>query len=121
VGWYLNGTGSRRPLIERWNGLAWKVVPIPGVGTGDNFLWSVNAASGANAWTVGWSQSGTGNQTILEHWDGTAWKRVASPDPGGSSGDNNTLWGVAGKDCASAWAVGYYSDAAGTHALALHC
>jgi hypothetical protein len=122
VGWYLNGTGSRRTLAEHWNGKAWKVVPSPSAGTGDNFLYSVDVTSAVNAWAVGNIQPGTGAQrTLLERWNGTAWKGVASPNPGGGVNSGNILSGVAGTDCGNTWAVGDYSDATGTHALALHC
>jgi hypothetical protein len=122
VGWYLNGTGSRRTLAEHWNGKAWKAVPSPSGGAGDNFLYSVDVTSAVNAWTVGNYQTATGAQrTLLERWNGTAWKGVASPSPGGSVGNINILSGVAGTDCGDTWAVGDYSDATGTHALALHC
>jgi len=122
VGWYINGTGSRRTLAEHWNGRAWKVAPSPNGGTGDNFVYSVDVTSPVNAWMVGSIQSGTGPQrTLLEHWNGTAWKGVASPNPGGNVNSINILWGVAGTDCGDTWAVGDYSDATGTHALAVHC
>ena len=120
VGWYLNGTGSRRTLAEHWNGRSWKVVPSPSAGTGDNFLWSVDATSATNAWMVGNLAAGTGFQTLLEHWNGSTWRRVATPSPGGA-GANNILSGVAGTDCGNAWAVGDYSNGTGNSALAVHC
>jgi len=43
----------RPSLIERWNGSAWRVVPVPRAGASDSDLWGVTALSASNAWAVG--------------------------------------------------------------------
>jgi hypothetical protein len=100
------GTGvpsTNRPLIMRWNGVAWKRVPshlAPGLGN----LRGVAATSAGNAWAVGCtgcSAEGAGDP-LIERWDGTAWKHV----PGPSSDDLDGLWGVAATAPTNAWAVG---------------
>jgi hypothetical protein len=61
-------------------------------------------------------------QTLVEHWNGSAWKAQPSPNPGGSS-NNNDLSGVAATSSTNAWAVGTYypGTGVGVKTLALHC
>ena len=70
-------------------------------------LYGVTALSSSNAWAVGFSFNGTAGQTMIEHWNGSSWRLVASPNPAGSSHDNN-LYGVAATSSTNAWAVGGY-------------
>jgi erythromycin esterase-like protein len=109
VGYFYNGTADQT-LIEHWNGTAWKQVtsPNPGGSSHNNFLEAVAATSSTNAWAVGYFYNGAADQTLIEHWNGTAWKQVTSPNPGGSSDNNNVLDAVAATSSTNAWAVGDY-------------
>jgi hypothetical protein len=90
--WAVGHTGGtpgipNRPMIEHWDGTAWKVVTFPDatyVG-----LNGVAAVSARSAWAVGLvsQQNGSDCQCrgIIEHWDGTAWKRVPSHALAGSN------------------------------------
>jgi hypothetical protein len=82
-------------------------------------LRSVAVASSSEAWAVGDSSSTGWSQTLIEHWKGNAWKIVASPDPAGSSA-NNQLDSVAVVSRSNAWAVGDYSRGSTQLALILH-
>src|SRR5207253_2607014 len=44
------GPASRMTLALHWNGKTWKVVPVPGVGLGDNELRSLAAISASDVW-----------------------------------------------------------------------
>ena len=75
VGTYTNQTGGY-PLIEHWNGSAWKVVPGADViraGNYDTAFDDVEVVSPGDVWAVG----NTGGKAITEHWDGASWSAVA--------------------------------------------
>jgi hypothetical protein len=89
-------------LTVRWDGRAWKRVPIPG---GDHltspqggYLNGAAAVSADDAWAVG---AGMFDRALIERWDGAAWTRVPSPDPGGGT----VLNGVAARPAGSSSAV----------------
>jgi hypothetical protein len=124
VGWHgRRQFKSERPLIEHWNGSAWKIVPHPSPGW-NSFLNGVAAVSPRNVWAVGAYSAAPyryNDRTLVLHWNGTTWKRIPSPHPGvrpvGSS-----LSGVAVVSAKNIWAVGSYSPRApssGHHTLTL--
>jgi hypothetical protein len=93
---------TRKTLIIRWNGTAWRRVPSP-PSAGSRFLIGVAAASARSAWAVGFTGSVTSPQdSLIERWDGTAWRQVPSPAPA-----STVLSDVAVISERSAWAVGY--------------
>ena len=74
--------GRGDPLIERWTGTAWQIVPSPAVPAGAlGGGWSgVVALSTTNAWAVG-SYAATHPQDshpMIAHWDGTSWQNVVT-------------------------------------------
>jgi len=79
---------------------------VPRAVTND-MLSSVAVVSSSDAWAVGDSSSTGWSHTLIERWNGKAWKVVASPDPAGSSA-NNQLDGVAVTSPSNAWAVGQF-------------
>jgi hypothetical protein len=88
------------PLIERWDGVRWRVVASPNLPypisadiAGIN-LFGVAAVSARDVWAVG---SG------IEHWNGTAWRIIPSPGPVG--GDYGPV-SVAALSTRDVWAVG---------------
>ena len=93
--------GAGDPLIERWNGTAWKQVPAPSPVSLAG-LYGVAATSPAKAWAVGTPSGGPGHTTGIVRWNGTAWKPVPSPNPGGQV----HVMGVAATSARNAWAVG---------------
>jgi hypothetical protein len=76
------------PLIEHWDGSAWKVVPSPYQGLGE--LTAITAISPTDIWAVGlrWTNP---EGTLILHWDGTKWSTLSD----GHSVDSSTLRGVA--------------------------
>lgn len=104
--------GTERPLIEHWNGSAWKIVPHPSPGR-NALLNGVADVSPRNVWAVGTYATPYKNsdRTLVLHWNGTTWKRIPSPHPGFWKWGSQ-LSGVAVVSAKSLWAVGVYYDRA---------
>jgi hypothetical protein len=115
---YFNGLGfSPQPLIERWDGSAWRVVstPMPGGATAAIFD-ALSAVPGSNQlWAVGSVRSGAPPdrgrgyfQPLIERWDGSAWSVVSSPalPAGALAGEVKSVVALSTTD---AWAVGEYT------------
>jgi hypothetical protein len=98
----VNPLGSFHPLIEHWNGKAWKVQSSLQPGSITNQLNAVAAISSTNAWAVGSYQNDVSllapHQTLIEHWNGKTWKVQRSP--------GLARYGVAATSARNAWAVG---------------
>jgi hypothetical protein len=88
----------------------WQQVPSPSIGSNDNNLASVSAASPTDAWAVGDFIGGTSGvlANMAEHWDGSTWSEFPLPNLGINQ---NTLFGVSELPSGSTWAVGFYLDA----------
>jgi hypothetical protein len=99
-------SGFNQPLIEAWNGTAWRRAASSALGAPGGILSGVAATSARSAWAVGGTENGTGAseriRTLIARWNGTAWRRVPSPSPGTGA----ALFGVAVVSARSAWAVG---------------
>ena len=98
---------------------AWKVVPSPNVGTGDNHLQGVTAITASDAWAVGYSTADNVSlaQVLIEHWDGTLWSVISAPLPSGSSSDLASVTAISTSDV---WAVGSYLSSGTTFTLIEH-
>ncbi len=100
-----NAPLSIRPLIEHWDGTAWRVVstpvpPRPGTFAADSdTLNAVTALSATNIWAVGSESDGA----LTEHWDGHAWSIVPNPN-------SNALTGISAVSANDIWAVGMGTD-----------
>ncbi len=107
--WAVGSAATGKPLIERWNGMAWKQVPSASPRDAkESLLNSVAATGSSSAWAVGYYNNGSAIKTLIERWNGRAWTQVTSPSPGGVHG--SFLAGVAATGPSSAWAVGYYNN-----------
>jgi hypothetical protein len=86
VGKHETSERNYQPLIERWDGAAWSLVPSPTI-PGSAVLKDVVTAPDGTMWAVGWIV-GHGGVTVplVERWNGTAWARVAAPGHGQLSG-----------------------------------
>lgn len=114
-----NGSNSVSPMGSPVHGTkvtlncasGWQLVPSPSIGSLDNNLTSVSAASASDAWAVG-DYYTTRDPNVLvdmaEHWNGTSWSEYPLPNVGINP---NTLLGVSELPSGSAWAVGYYLNA----------
>jgi erythromycin esterase-like protein len=111
--YFYYGRGGRlitRPLIEHWNGTAWKRQPSPSPTGSYNVLFGAAATSASDAWAVG---GGSTSQGLIERWNGTTWTQVPSPSPAGATGGTD-LQSVAATSASDAWVVGSYNTGTNT-------
>jgi len=105
-------TSPTAPLIERWDGAKWSVVPgaIPRGSTG-TYLAAVSCAGATACVAVGnYTSSSTSGSALVERWNGHKWSTMNAPDA--ASAATTTLQGVSCTGPASAstcWAVGSYA------------
>ena len=109
--------GADQTLIEHWDGAAWKVVPSPDPGSGNNFLTSIRAVSAANIWAVGGFSDGAASEAMILHWDGHSWAQFENPNPGRTNNDLDDVRAVSASDV---WAVGSFSSGTANRTLILH-
>ena len=107
VGYYsINGRTS--PLVERWSGTTWSIVPSPNpeIGEGGWFA-SVACTAATNCVAAGaYSEGGAGRPaSLIEQWNGKTWSIVNNPNPVRSY---NELNGVACFGTSSCMTVGEY-------------
>ena len=78
------------------------------MGTSDNLLYGVAAASASDVWAVGnyYDPNFAVRQTLTEHWNGSAWSVVSSPNAGPN---DNVLYAVGAASSSDVWAVGFQS------------
>jgi hypothetical protein len=69
VGEYGEGQEDSRPLIERWNGRRWTLVPVPPALDGGTNV--IAGKSPTDIWIAG--------SNVIAHWDGTAWTASTAP------------------------------------------
>ena len=81
VGHYVNASGVKATLVERWNGTAWSIQPSPDP-TGGGVLSSIWCRASPCA-AVG---AGGQNAPLAERWNGTMWviQPTATPTGGGA-------------------------------------
>ena len=123
--WAVGRYNSSQPLIMRFDGGRWSMVPSPKL-AGQGQLLDVFARSASDAWAVGYSvdeQDQTG-RALAMHWDGNTWSIVPTPNlPFMAGQDRAMLWDVHAVGPDDVWAVGsvFVEDAApSTRALAMH-
>ncbi len=90
------------------NGITnWTQVPSVSLGSQDNILAGVSAASASDAWAVGAFVPTAGSvlNTLAEHFDGTRWTAFPLPNVGVQE---NTLMAVSMPTTGKAWAAGYF-------------
>jgi hypothetical protein len=76
VGWSdLGQPAMEVPMIEHWNGVRWRIVPCPRVGSYSS-LSGVAVVTPKNVWAVGSFEE---TYPIAEHWNGSRWKLVRVP------------------------------------------
>jgi hypothetical protein len=102
VGWAIDASGVDRPLILRWDGARWSIVPAPEV-DGATQLISVSAPEPGSVWIAGRAKDETQTFTsFVLRRAGDAWSRVPTPDGGQ---EDDTLAGIAVVD-GFPWTVG---------------
>jgi hypothetical protein len=113
VGTYVDANSSinRRKLILQRTGGSWHVSAAPTVATYESLV-AVDATGPADAWAVGSATSDLQSAPpapLVLHWNGAGWVSMTLPAPTGTA-----LTGVDARTAGDAWAVGSFSDAAGT-------
>jgi hypothetical protein len=69
AGYYVNGPGLSRTLIEQWDGNLWTIVSSPNPsGAQDSELYGVTCASAAQCLAAGYYFSNGPPQTLVETW-----------------------------------------------------
>lgn len=114
VGSFSGSDDIERPLIERWDGSAWRVVASPAPpGPGRSVLSAITRIPGTNQlWALGTSSMSrdpnvTEDRVLVERWDGAAWHLVLGLAlPQGTQGC--MVQGVVALSPTDAWAVGSY-------------
>jgi hypothetical protein len=101
------GYAKQGAVVNLSSATGWTVEPSVTLGSQDNVLASVSAASATDVWAVGtyYPTSTSPLQTLGVHFDGTRWTAYPLPDVGT---EENTLMGVSMPSVGHAWAVGYY-------------
>ncbi len=98
------------PIIERWDGTSWTIVPAPAISEPNPTLASVACPSATACWAVGAYESGFEEvQTLILRWNGTSWNVESSPVFGSSS----WLASVACPSPYECWGVGQALDTTG--------
>jgi hypothetical protein len=101
VGWYtLNDCVTFRPLILRWNGTQWNVVPSPILDYDNYALYGVKAFAADDVWAVGEANGAP----LAMHWDGSNWSLVTAEKPPAANKD--FFWAIDGVSSNAMWAVG---------------
>ena len=100
VGEYVS-KGQTIPLIERWNGRAWKIQPSPDPTPQGAELAGVTALSANSAWASGAVLTGSPSQpqSLIEYWNGQSWQIQPSVNPG----TQDLLEGVTALTGTQAW------------------
>ncbi|MGN6169419.1 MAG: hypothetical protein ACTHQQ_14800, partial [Solirubrobacteraceae bacterium] len=88
VGFLNNRFGNAKRLFaERWNGVRWKIVAVPGPsGAAGSFLGGLACTSASACVAVGSTSNSAGGPkgTLAERWNGTRWSIMRAPNPPGS-------------------------------------
>jgi hypothetical protein len=87
VGGYIDSTQRQLPLAETWDGVAWKIQPIPNpIGSTSTFLSAVACTSPRHCVAVGSALRPNRPEMLAEEWNGTRWQVLATPKPDNGSG-----------------------------------
>ena len=82
VGSYFTSTSNTGFMFaERWNGTAWKILPIPNPASSN--LDAVACTTASNCIAVGDTYSSGSAAPLAEHWNGAGWAVMTIPGSGG--------------------------------------
>jgi hypothetical protein len=78
--WAVGSAATGKPLIENWDGRAWRQVPSASPrGATESLLNAVAATGSSTAWAVGYYSTGKTIKTLIERWNGRTWVQVTVP------------------------------------------
>lgn len=110
-----SGSAALQTLTLRNTGSGWQEVPGENSSsTLVNNLHGVITLSGNEAWAVGYHENGSfTRRTMVQHFVNGAWSIVPSPNPTSNDADLLDVTSTRG----DLWAVGYFTNSSGQHAL----
>jgi hypothetical protein len=82
------GSSGNRPLLEHWDGTAWRVISFEGSGAPSGGSYStvgyftgMSAVSANDIWVVGIGQNTNEKRVhgLVEHWNGNQWAALPGP------------------------------------------
>jgi hypothetical protein len=97
------GPQSERPLVERWTGSRWNLVPTPGVEWVNVNLLGVDVISTSNVFAAGSADLGGGRVPVVLHWDGRGWTALPTA---GLPTDDVSLTAVVASAANDVWVTG---------------
>lgn len=112
------GGGPATAVTARWNGRAWRAVPVPRLKS--SFLFDVSASSARNAWAVGIScaarcgRPGEVDQGVMLHWNGRKWSSTQVPVK------STEIQHIVALSATDAWATGNFQTAHSFVTVILH-
>ena len=114
VGNYFSGHegGPSGPIVERWDGRRWTLVPQ--AAPAGAFLADVSADAPRDVWIAGTNHDG--NHAFAERWDGRVWHVARLP----TAARYSHLFGIEALAPDDVWAVGNRSSGRTGHTLVLH-
>jgi hypothetical protein len=130
--WAVGYYGKKQAELTQalhWNGRAWTLLHPPnpaGTNSGEyTELFDVACTSASSCWSVGdygtYSPAGTQADDLAMHWNGEKWSQVKTPNPAGtSSDDENYLSAVRCASASDCWAVGGAGSELATFNNGLH-
>jgi hypothetical protein len=106
VGDFVNSSGVKVTLAERWNGSSWNIQPTPNPSGAHSYLSGASCVAPNACEAVGVSDAGS----FAERWNGTGWSLQAVPAPAGAQFGALLNVSCAASSCE---AVGGYADSSG--------
>lgn len=117
VGNYLSSSQVGVPLVEKWDGSQWSLMPAPSAsGASGAGLTSVSCASAVSCTAVGSYYSSGVTMPLAEHWNGVTWSVQPTTRPAGANAA--ILTAVSCVSPTNCTAVGDYTTVNGTYAMA---
>ncbi len=100
---------ATKPLIYRWNGIGWSIVPSPPfAGNATPALRAISCPTATSCYIAGAVTTRTKvTSRLIEHWNGTRWSIVNLPKPVHPA-QYDELFGISCSSDAHCMAVGYH-------------
>lgn len=118
VGSYVNSSGTRVPLAERWSGSAWsaQTPPSPGGATSSD-LPGVSCTTSTSCAAAGfYNESGGARHALAEAWNGSEWTLQTTASPSGAT--STELSAISCTSSTACTAVGHYTTSTSSVTLA---